>query len=89
MALRFFRPAAASKARSMTGSEPAVYLRIAPGHRCQSPRSGGTSRTFVGASALSMARSAAAAAADLVDAWPMINKFATDADHFQTPGLMP
>jgi len=36
-----------------------------------------------------MARAAAATAAGLVDAWPMINKFATDAVYFQTPGLMP
>ena len=43
----------------------------------------------VGLSNLGPAKPATPIAADLVDAWPMINKFATDADHFQTPGLMP
>jgi hypothetical protein len=56
---------------------------------CQSPCPRGTSRFFVGASALLMARSTAATAADLVGAWPMINMSATDADHFQTPRSTP
>lgn len=56
---------------------------------CQSPRSGGTSRTLFGASARSMAFSAATTAADLVGSRPTINMSATDADHFQTPRSTP
>jgi len=50
----------------------------------QSRSPGGTSRSFLGASARSIARSASATASDLVAAWPLITTSATDADHFHT-----
>jgi len=56
----------------------------------QGSRSGGTSRSFLGASARSIARSASATASRLVAAWPLKGELASnETSHFQSCRAMP
>ena len=82
-------------ARDNSYSTQSGFKHVNCGSFRKAPRSaqsrfpGGTSRSFFGASARSMARSTSAAASDLVAAWPAITTPAIDADHFHKCRPMP
>jgi hypothetical protein len=65
------------------------YGALKPRASHSSSSSNRRSRRLIGVKALLMARSAAATAAGLLGALPIINKFVSDTDHGQTPRSMP